>query len=63
MFAGAWFGQATWITLSGLPLWMLNAVPASRHPKFGSPMDILGLSIWAGGLGLEIMADRRECRL
>jgi steroid 5-alpha reductase family enzyme len=59
-FAGAWFGQATWILCSGLPLWMLNSIPAARHPRFGTPLDLLGLGVWVGGLTLEVVADLRE---
>lgn len=59
-FAGAWFGQATWILCSGLPLWMLNSIPAARHPKFGTPLDLLGLGVWVGGLTLEVVADRQK---
>lgn len=41
---------------------MLNSIPAARHPKFGTPLDLLGLGVWVGGLTLEVVADRRESR-
>ncbi|KAE8191676.1 hypothetical protein CF328_g5602, partial [Tilletia controversa] len=30
-FAGAWAAQATWITLTALPLYMVNAIPAAAQ--------------------------------
>lgn len=39
---------------------MLNSIPSARHPRFGTALDLLGLSVWAGGLTLEVIADRRE---
>jgi len=51
-------GQATWITLVSLPAILVNTVPRAAHPALGI-RDLVGVGIWAGGLGLEILADSR----
>ncbi|GFZ42949.1 hypothetical protein JCM24511_00667 [Saitozyma sp. JCM 24511] len=53
------FGQATWITLVSLPVLLLNSIPASAHPALGLK-DLLAVGLWAGGLGLEVVADRQK---
>lgn len=60
LFSGAWLGQATWVTLSGLPVWLINAVPAAKQARFGGVLDLVGVGIWAGAFGLEILADRQK---
>ncbi|WWD16864.1 hypothetical protein CI109_101296 [Kwoniella shandongensis] len=59
IFTGMWFGQALWVTLVGLPAYLVNSVPAAAHPALGLK-DLIGVSIWAAGLGLEIIADREK---
>jgi len=51
-------GQATWITLVSLPAILVNTIPRAAHPALGI-RDLVGVGIWAGGLGLEILADSR----
>lgn len=51
-------GQATWITLVSLPAILVNTIPRAAHPALGI-RDLIGVGIWAGGLGLEILADSR----
>jgi steroid 5-alpha reductase family enzyme len=51
-------GQATWITLVSLPAILVNTIPRAAHPALGL-RDLIGVGIWAGGLGLEILADSR----
>ncbi|KAL7413240.1 hypothetical protein BDY24DRAFT_415293 [Mrakia frigida] len=58
-FAGAWTGQATWISLAALPVYLVNAIPKSRQPRLGW-IDLIGLGIWLGGFGLEVAADRQK---
>jgi len=58
-FSGAWLGQATWITLVSLPAILVNSIPRGAHPALGLK-DLIGLGIWAGGLGLEILADNEK---
>ena len=52
-------GQATWITLVSLPAILVNTIPRAAHPALGL-RDLIGVGIWAGGLGLEILADSRS---
>jgi steroid 5-alpha reductase family enzyme len=52
-------GQATWITLAGLPVYLVNSIPKAAQPALGL-RDFIGLAIWLGGFGLEVIADRRE---
>lgn len=58
-FSVAWFGQATWITLVSLPAILVNTIPRAAHPALGI-RDLIGVGIWAGGLGLEILADSQK---
>ncbi|KAJ9114140.1 hypothetical protein QFC20_001656 [Naganishia adeliensis] len=59
MFSGGWLGQATWITLTGLPVYLTNSIPRSAQPRLGLA-DLIGLSIWLGGFALEVTADRQK---
>ena len=51
--------QATWITLTALPVWLVNTTPRHLQPGL-RPLDFLGLAIWAAGMGLEVIADREK---
>ncbi|KAH8588184.1 hypothetical protein B0O99DRAFT_479264, partial [Bisporella sp. PMI_857] len=58
-FFGAWMAQATWISLCIMPVLAINSIPhrlLSTLPTVGLT-DILGLSLFVGGLGFEIIAD------
>ncbi|CAD6571362.1 MAG: hypothetical protein TREMPRED_000272 [Tremellales sp. Tagirdzhanova-0007] len=59
LFSFAWFGQATWITCVSLPALLINTLPRAAHPALGL-RDLIAVGIWAGGLGLEIVADRQK---
>ncbi|WWC68877.1 uncharacterized protein I206_102813 [Kwoniella pini CBS 10737] len=59
IFSGMWFGQALWITLVGLPAYLVNSVPAAAHPALGIK-DFIGLGIWLAGLGFEVLADSEK---
>ncbi|OCF58175.1 hypothetical protein L486_04205 [Kwoniella mangroviensis CBS 10435] len=59
IFSGMWFGQALWITLVGLPAFIVNSVPASAHPALALK-DFVGLGIWIAGLGFEVIADQQK---
>lgn len=55
--------QATWISLTALPIYLVNAVPPAAQPKFGARItDWIGLAVWLGGMGLEITADREKSK-
>ena len=62
-FLGAFFAQATWVTLCLLPILALNSLPASAMAAASSPLlitDIIGLLLYTGGLSFEIIADRQK---
>ena len=44
-----------------LPAILVNLLPAAQ-PAMGL-RDLIGLGIWMGGLGFEMVADRRESPL
>ncbi|GKT44117.1 uncharacterized protein ColSpa_04298 [Colletotrichum spaethianum] len=63
-FAGAFFAQATWVSLCLMPVIALNAVPASAFaalPAFKAS-DALGLLVYVAGFAFEITADRQKSR-
>lgn len=53
-------GQASWIMISSLPFWLINALPVSSQPAFGTLFDWVGIALWIVGFGLESLADHRE---
>ncbi|KAM7202527.1 Protein of unknown function (DUF1295) domain containing protein [Rhypophila sp. PSN 637] len=61
-FAGAWTAQATWVSLCLLPVIAVNSIPASAVAATSAVKltDILGLSLYAGGLLFEVVADRQK---
>lgn len=68
-FFVAFFAQATWVSLCTLPVILVNAVPRSAYATslVGQAIsarpyltDILGLAIFAFGLGFEVIADRQK---
>ncbi|KAK0545578.1 hypothetical protein OC846_004899 [Tilletia horrida] len=58
-FAGAWTAQAVWITLTALPLYMVNSIPAAAQPALGA-RDAIGLGLWLAGFVFEVVADRQK---
>lgn len=58
-FFGAWMMQATWISLTALPIFMLNALPARTLPALGL-LDAGALLVWGAGWSLEVVADRTK---
>ncbi|KAI1141408.1 DUF1295-domain-containing protein [Hypoxylon sp. FL0543] len=60
-FAGAWAGQAAWVSLCLAPVLALNAVPPAALAAVPlRATDVLGLALFAGGFALEIAADRQK---
>lgn len=68
-FLGAFFAQATWVSLCTLPVILVNSVPRSAYATsvIGSAIsarpyatDILGLALFIFGLTFEITADRQK---
>ncbi|KAF8640238.1 hypothetical protein AX16_010134 [Volvariella volvacea WC 439] len=58
-FASYWFAQATWITLVGLPVWLVNSMPASLNPALGL-RDYVSFGLFAGSFLFEAIADRQK---
>ncbi|KAG9243502.1 hypothetical protein BJ878DRAFT_583171 [Calycina marina] len=60
-FAVAWFFQAVWVSLCLSPILALNALsPALLKSLPLLVTDVLGLSLFVGGLGFEIVADQQK---
>lgn len=60
-FAVVFVFQAIWVSLQLLPVMALNAVPAAALPRLATA-DLLGLSLWASGFALEVVADGQKTR-
>jgi steroid 5-alpha reductase family enzyme len=61
-FLVAFMAQATWISLCLMPILAVNSIPhavLSTLPAIGIT-DVLGLLLYAGGLGFEVTADRQK---
>ncbi|THH18109.1 hypothetical protein EW146_g2805 [Bondarzewia mesenterica] len=58
-FAAFWMAQATWISLVGLPVYLVNTLPSNLHPAL-SVRDFVALGLYAGSLFFEIIADRQK---
>jgi len=61
-FLVAFVAQATWVSLCLMPILAVNSIPhalLSTLPVIAIT-DILGLSLFVGGLGFEIAADRQK---
>lgn len=61
-FLGAFFAQATWVSLCLLPVLAVNSVPATALSMlpFITLTDILGFGLFVGGIGFEATADRQK---
>lgn len=62
-FLGAFFAQATWVTLCLLPVLAVNSLPAallSTLPAGVAITSIIGLLLYVGGLSFEVTADRQK---
>ena len=63
VFLGAFFAQATWVSLCLLPVLSINALPASllaTLPASTLITDVIGLALYVGGLSFEVTADRQK---
>jgi len=58
-FTAFWMAQASWVFLIGLPVYLVNIVPAHLHPALSS-RDYASLGLYAGSLLFEIIADRQK---
>ncbi|KAK3384581.1 hypothetical protein B0T24DRAFT_609029 [Lasiosphaeria ovina] len=63
-FCVAFVAQATWVSLSLMPVMAVNSVPAAALAG-GARLrltDLLGLSLYLGGIAFEVVADRQKSR-
>jgi len=58
-FTAFWMAQATWVFVVGLPVYLVNTLPASAHPPL-RPFDYFSLALFAGSWLFEIVADRQK---
>ncbi|KAJ3515900.1 hypothetical protein NLJ89_g1468 [Agrocybe chaxingu] len=58
-FTFFWIAQATWITLVGLPVFLVNALPKQAHTPLG-PRDYLALALYASSFLVEVTADNQK---
>ncbi|KAF2258031.1 DUF1295-domain-containing protein [Lojkania enalia] len=75
-FYGAFFAQATWVSLCLFPVFAVNSLPRSAFARSGPQnevasaavsakpylSDIVGLVVFAFGWAFEIVADRQKSR-
>ncbi|GAM87844.1 hypothetical protein ANO11243_058720 [Dothideomycetidae sp. 11243] len=61
-FLGAFFAQATWVSLCLLPVLCINSIPATTLSAlpFLTLTDVLGVLLYVGGIGFEATADRQK---
>jgi len=62
-FLGAFFAQATWVSLCLMPVLALNALPAATFASLPAAVgitDIIGILLYVGGLSFEVAADRQK---
>ncbi|KAH9989020.1 DUF1295-domain-containing protein [Russula vinacea] len=58
-FTAFWMAQALWVFLTGMPVYLVNIVPAHLHPAL-SCRDYASFGLYAGSLLFEIIADRQK---
>ncbi|CCM04984.1 uncharacterized protein FIBRA_07182 [Fibroporia radiculosa] len=58
-FTGFWVGQATWVFVAGLPVYLANSLPAVAHPPL-SALDYFSVALFAGSWLFEIVADHQK---
>ncbi|KAL5525597.1 hypothetical protein ACEPAG_6933 [Sanghuangporus baumii] len=58
-FTYFWMAQATWVFLVGLPVYMVNTMPAHLHPPL-FPRDFFALGLFTSSFLIEIIADRQK---
>jgi steroid 5-alpha reductase family enzyme len=61
-FAGAFFAQATWVSLVLMPVLCVNSLPAAATAATSGlgAFDALGMAIYLGGFGFEALADAQK---
>jgi steroid 5-alpha reductase family enzyme len=61
-FLGAFFAQATWVSLCLLPVLAVNSIPATTLSAlpFLALTDVIGVALFVGGLSFEATADKQK---
>jgi steroid 5-alpha reductase family enzyme len=61
-FLGAFFAQATWVSLCLLPVLAVNSIPATTLSAlpFLTLTDVIGVALFIGGLSFEATADKQK---
>ncbi|KAI0784192.1 DUF1295-domain-containing protein [Abortiporus biennis] len=60
-FAFSWIAQATWVFAVGLPVYLVNTVPAHAVPAMRI-RDYASLALFAGSWAFELMADYQKTK-
>ncbi|KAK4047177.1 hypothetical protein OIO90_006286 [Microbotryomycetes sp. JL221] len=60
-FAGAWFMQGLWVSLTALPVFAVNSVPAAMQPRLGI-RDFIAATLWVSAFTYEVVADRQKSK-
>ncbi len=61
-FGLAFFAQGVWVSLCLMPILAVNAVPAAAFASGIKTTDVLGLSLYLGGIAFEVIADRQKSK-
>lgn len=62
-FLGAFFAQATWVSLCLMPVLALNSLPVTAFASLPAAVgitDVIGLILYIGGISFEVTADRQK---
>lgn len=62
-FLGAFFLQATWVSLCLMPVLAINSLPTTIFSTLSASVaitDVIGLLLYVGGLSFEVIADRQK---
>ena len=62
---GAFGAQAMWVSLCLMPVIAVNALPAATFASLPAAVtltDLLGVGLWVGGFGFEVVADMQKNR-
>jgi len=59
---GAFFAQATWVSLCLMPVLALNSIPATTLAvlPFLTVTDVIGILLYVGGIAFEVTADSQK---
>jgi len=63
-FAVVWVAQAVWVSVSLLPVLAVNSIPTTAFAAIPTVKftDILGFSLFVGGLLFEVVADWQKSK-